>query len=141
MLALEIDVLWAPTAAIDARKEYGGAELKPELKRRSQGNSEAKMVAMKGMLGLEQPDLFLTRVTTQIHDNLVPNAWDLSQQSVSVPTVKNIYPTLKNWFPFIYLLYRNNKLKKSDHEVRVIRQEKWVGIGVITKFDSWINSW
>jgi hypothetical protein len=49
-------------------------ELELVLKRRSQGSSEAKMVVAKGMLGLEQPDTFLMRVTTQIHDDLVPNA-------------------------------------------------------------------
>jgi hypothetical protein len=97
------------------------------------------MVAAKGMLGLEQPDPFLMGVTTQIRDDLVPNARDLGQRSVSGPTVKSVYPTVKNWFPFIY--YKgSNKQKKSDHKVRVKRQEKGVGIGVITNFDSRINS-
>jgi hypothetical protein len=34
---------------------------------------EAIMVIAKKMLGLERPDPILTRVMTQIHDNLVPN--------------------------------------------------------------------
>jgi hypothetical protein len=34
---------------------------------------EAKMVAVKGMLGLEQSDPFLMKVMTQIHNDLVPN--------------------------------------------------------------------
>jgi hypothetical protein len=34
----------------------------------------AKMVVAKGMLGLEWPDPFLTKVMTQIRDDLVPNA-------------------------------------------------------------------
>jgi hypothetical protein len=46
---------------------------------------------------------------------------------------------VKNWFPFIY--YKgNNKQIKFNHEVRVQRQGKGAGIGVITKFDSRINS-
>jgi hypothetical protein len=98
-------------AAIDDQKEYGGTELEPVLKWRSQGSSEVRMVAMKGMLGLEQPYPFLMKVMTQIHDDLVPIAWDLGERSISGPTVKNIYPTVKNWFPFIY--YKgNNKQKK-----------------------------
>jgi hypothetical protein len=49
-------------------------ELELVLKHRSQGSSEAKLVAVKGMLGLERPDPFLTKMMIQIHDNLVPNA-------------------------------------------------------------------
>jgi hypothetical protein len=52
---------------------------------------------------------------------------------------KYTYPMVKNWFPFIY--YKgNNKQIKFNHEVRVQRQGKGAGIGVITKFDSRINS-
>jgi hypothetical protein len=42
----------------------GGVKLEPMLMLRSQGTLEVKMVVAKGMLGLERPDPFLTRVTT-----------------------------------------------------------------------------
>jgi hypothetical protein len=59
---------------MSGQKESGGVECEPKHRWRSQRTLEVKMEAMKGMLGLGRLDPFLTRVSTPIHDDLLPNA-------------------------------------------------------------------